>query len=291
MDSISLIENQIDSDCSMAPPISIEDRDADDYRYDTFRAGLLLNDARFSSDSLKPGQVLRDRTLARSDGEEISLRQLSDGRPIVLVTGSLTCPLTISTLPLFGELNRLYGDRVAFAFIYTREAHPGENVGQPASLAEKVEHAHMLKEIHGVDWPVLVDDLDGTLHRILDTKQNSLHILGSDGALEFRALFAGDPAAEKAIVAVAGDVQPHRSQARGMLTAPMKSIGYIEETLRRAGPQAYRDVIKAVPPMAVMAALARAFPFLSRASRGWAAAGAMMIGGAAVLVGLARLFS
>ena len=76
-----------------------------------------------------------------------------------------------------------------------------------------------------------------------------------------------------------------------MLTAPMKSIGYIEETLRRAGPQAYRDVIKAVPPMAVMAALARAFPFLSRASRGWAAAGAMMIGGAAVLVGIARLFS
>ena len=52
-----------------------------------------------------------------------------------------------------------------------------------------------------MDWPVLVDVLDGTLHRILDTKQNSLHILGSDGTLEFRALFAGDHAVEKAIAA------------------------------------------------------------------------------------------
>lgn len=159
------------------------DRVATDYRYDTFRAGLILNDARFSEASLKPGQVLPDRRLVRSDGEEISLRELAGGRPIALVTGSLTCPLSISALPLFGELNRLYGERVAFAFIYTREAHPGEDVNQPATLGEKVEHARLLKEIHGVDWPVLVDDMDGTLHRTLDTKQNSVHVFEVDGTL------------------------------------------------------------------------------------------------------------
>ena len=124
--------------------------------------------------------MLPDQTLVRSNSEPISLRQLAKGRPIVLVTGSLTCPLTISALPLFGELNRLYGDRVAFAF---------------------------------------------------------------------RALFAGDNAVEEAISAIAKEGQPHKSQAFGRLAAPMKSIGYIEETLRRAGSQAYRDVIKAVPPM------------------------------------------
>ena len=72
----------------------IDDQDVDGYRYETFRAALLLNDARFSPDSLKPGQVLPDRTLVRPDGEEISLRHLSGGRPIALVTGSLTCPLS-----------------------------------------------------------------------------------------------------------------------------------------------------------------------------------------------------
>jgi hypothetical protein len=68
-----------------------------------------------------------------------------------------------------------------------------------------------LQEIHSVDWPVLVDDLDGTLHRALDTKQNSVHIFQSDGTLIFRALFAGDNAVEEAIEAVAGDGCPHRN--------------------------------------------------------------------------------
>jgi hypothetical protein len=80
----------------------------------------------------------------------------------------------------------------------------------------------------------------------------------------------------RAIVDVAKGGEPRKSQASGRLAAPMKSIGYIEETLRRAGSQAWRDVIKAVPPMAVMAVLARAFPFVPRSSRGWIVAGTLM---------------
>lgn len=73
------------------------------------------------------------------------------------------------------------------------------------------------------------------------------------------------------------------------MAAPMKSIGYIDETLRRAGSRAYRDVVRSVPPMLVMAVLARAFP-LSRATRGWAAAGTLMVGAAAATMGIGRLF-
>ena len=270
---------------------SIESRDADSYRFERFHAALILNDAWFSGDAPKPGQTLSDQILIRSDGEEISLRSLADGRPLVLVVGSLTCPLTISTLPTFSEMNRLYGDRVAFAFIYTREAHPGEHIRQPATLTEKVEHARLLKEFHGVDWPVLVDDLDGTLHHTLDTKQNSVHIVGPDGRIVFRALFAGDDEVKNAIAILAAGGQPRKSQSLGRLAGPMKSIGYIDETLRRAGSQAYRDVVKAVPPMAVMAALAGAFPFLDRSNRGWTAAGTLMLGAAAAIMAVARLLS
>ena len=115
-------QSHINVDRSMARVI--ESRGAGRYRFERFRAALILNDARFSSDALKPGQVLPDRILVRADGEEISLRRLTDGRPLVLVVGSLTCPLTISTLPTFSEMNRLYGDQVAFAFIY-----PGFPIG------------------------------------------------------------------------------------------------------------------------------------------------------------------
>lgn len=199
--------------------------DVSDYRYETFRAGLLMNDARFSSGALRPGQLLPDQRLIQPDGEETSLRTVAAGRPIVLVTGSLTCPLSISSLPLFTELNRTYGDRVAFAFIYTREAHPGENVRQPASLAEKRKHARQLQEMHGVEWPVLVDDLDGTVHRMLDTKQNSLHIADASGRIVFRALFAGDSRVGEAIAAVADEDLPRKSQIHGMLAGSMRSIG------------------------------------------------------------------
>ena len=263
--------------------------DVSDYRYETFRAGLLMNDARFSSGALKPGQLLPDQRLIQPDGEETSLRTVAAGRPIVLVTGSLTCPLSISSLPLFTELNRTYGNRVAFAFIYTREAHPGENVRQPANLAEKRKHARQLQEMHGVEWPVLVDDLDGTVHRMLDTKQNSLHIADASGRIVFRALFAGDGAIAKAIASVADKRMPDKNQIHGMLAGSMRSIGYIDETLRQAGSKAYRDVMKAVPPMAAMALMARAYPFLPKAKRGWAAAGASMLGAAAILVGIATL--
>ncbi len=282
-------QSHVNVDRSMAR--SIESRAANSYRFERFRAALILNDAWFSSDALKPGQAFPDRILVRSDGEEISLRRLADGRPLVLVVGSVTCPLTISTLPTFSEMNRLYGDRVAFAFIYTREAHPGEHIGQPATLSEKVEHARLLKELHGVDWPVLVDDLDGTLHQTLDTKQNSVHIVDANGRIVFRALFAGDDEVKHAITIVARGGRPRKSQGLGRLAGPMKSIGYIDETLRRAGSQAYRDVVKAVPPMAMMAALAGAFPFLDRTNRGWAAAGTLMLGAAAAIVAIARLLS
>jgi len=122
-------------------------------------------------------------------------------------------------------------------------------------MAAKREHARLLTELYGVDWPVLVDDLDGTVHRLLDTKQNSIHILDSDGTILFRALFARDPAVTRAITAILQG-QRGRTQARGRLVGAMRSIGFIEETLRRAGPRAYGDAIKAVPPMAAMAIVA-----------------------------------
>ncbi len=282
MDQTILIEKRV----APEPSTPSSHGDAGEYRYDSFRIGVVIDDFKFSQNSLKPGQVLPNRTLVRTDGERISLRDLSAGRPIVLVTGSVTCPLSISTLSLFGELNRLHGDRMAFAFIYTREAHPGENIQQPATMAVKIAHARLLMEIHGVDWPVLVDDLDGSVHRMLDTKQNSIHILDSDGTILFRALFAGDPAAEEAVQAIALSHGPRKPQALGRLAGPMKSIGYIEETLRHAGSRAVADVVKAVLPMAAMALIARAFPFLPKASRGWAAAGTLMVGATAIVVGI-----
>jgi len=75
------------------------------------------------------------------------------------------------------------------------------------------------------------------------------------------------------------------------LTFQHRDLSLVALCKRRAGSQAYRDVAKSVPLMLVMAVLVRAFPFLPKASRGWAAAGTMMIGATAATVGIGSLYS
>jgi hypothetical protein len=45
-------------------------------------------------------------------------------------------------------------------FIYTREAHPGENVGHHDSFGRKLAWARLLAEEAGIGRAILVDDLD-----------------------------------------------------------------------------------------------------------------------------------
>ncbi|MCZ6634165.1 MAG: sigma 54-interacting transcriptional regulator, partial [bacterium] len=204
-------------------------------------------------------------------GKELIARALHTlsprkGRPLVKVNCA-TLPANLIESELFGH------EKGAFTGAVSRKQ----------GRFELADHGTIFLDEIG-DLPL---DLQAKLLRVL--QEGEFERLG--GTLVFRTLFAADSAVKKAIVAISREEKPHKSQTLGRLAGPMKSIGYIEETLRRAGLQAYRDVIKAVPPMAVMAALARAFPFLPRASRGWAAVGTLIVGAAVAMVGIARLFS
>jgi hypothetical protein len=227
-------------------------REAQPYRFDHFRTSLLLKDMRFSKDSARPGDVLADHRLTHVDGTEVGLRELARDRPLVLVTGSLTCPITSASLPRLQELEERFRDDLAFAFVYVREAHPGGSISQAHTLEEKREYARLLQESNGVSWPVLVDDLDGSLHRALDTNPNSIHVVGADGRILFRALFADDPATHEALEAIAQGRSPKRSTGSAFLRPALKSVGHVHDVLVSAGKGAYADVARAAPPMALL---------------------------------------
>ncbi len=78
------------------------------------------------------------------------------------------------------------------AFLYTREAHPGEHHPAVSSLAEKIANARKL----ATDWKIrramLVDDVDGPVHRAYGTLPNMTYIIGRDGKILFRAAWT-DP--------------------------------------------------------------------------------------------------
>lgn len=75
-----------------------------------------------------------------------------------------------------------YADqRVGSIFVYTHEAHPGENYPQLSSMEQKYKHAHALKDIYGVTRPILLDSLDGACHRTYGSMPNMSWLINRAG--------------------------------------------------------------------------------------------------------------
>lgn len=87
-----------------------------------------------------------------------------------------------------------YADRsLRSAFIYTREAHPGEVHPAHTSFDQKLAYAAEFRERFGVARPILVDDLEGTAHRAFGCLPNMTYILNQAHTVLFRANWT-DPA-------------------------------------------------------------------------------------------------
>jgi hypothetical protein len=72
-------------------------------------------------------------------------------------------------------------------FIYTREAHPGENVPCHDSLERKLACAGLLREEAGIRRDILVDDLAGTVHRAYGCMPNMTWVIGRGGRVAYKA--------------------------------------------------------------------------------------------------------
>ena len=81
--------------------------------------------------------------------------------------------MTASAGPALKRLSADFGDRLAFATLYVREAHPGDRYPQPDSFEQKLEHARVYQERDQIPWPVAVDNVEGDLHRALTPKPNA----------------------------------------------------------------------------------------------------------------------
>ncbi len=235
------------------------------YRFNRFHTGLLLKDMRFSRKALRPGERIPDFELHTPEGQLVRAADFVGHKPLLIVTGSLTCPMTASSMP---DLNRLYeefGDAIAFALIYVREAHPGENYPQPHDFTQKVEHARVMREHYGVSWPVIIDDIDGTLHRMLDSKPNSVYLVDTSGTIVFRAVWAGDTANVYEAVRRAAAGEPIvKSESQAMLGPLFRSFASMWDVITMAGSKALRDLILGAPPAALGAWIAKVLRSSSR---------------------------
>ena len=87
-----------------------------------------------------------------------------------------------------------------FVDIFIRQAHPGELRGPYRSYEEKLEEAREYKREEGIDWPVLVDDYAGTVHRTYSREMaDPIFLIDSDGRVAFYGMWTHPPTLKRAI--------------------------------------------------------------------------------------------
>lgn len=134
------------------------------------------------------------------------------------------------------------GRGVSSVFIYTREAHPGENYGHHVDFDTKLQHARALRDELGVSRPILVDDLDGTCHRAWGMLPNMSWIVLKGGRIGYKADWT-DPfdiagALEELLEDVASDRTPFYNERLGYRVNDRE--GFVRGLMRN-GPKALED--------------------------------------------------
>lgn len=225
------------------------------YAYDHFDRQLLMDDMRFATGP-KPGDRVPDQPVRNLDGEPIQLGELHPGKPLLLTFGSITCPMTMDAMPILKRLHHEFGDDVVFATLYVREAHPGDRYPQPHTFEQKRSHARTLRDRDDIPWQILVDDVDGNLHRALDPKPTAAYLLGPDGTVLSRMLWANyeRPLRQALRKVVRSGPHPMRQHQDRMIPM-MRGVANMRRVLDAAGPTARRDVLRQAPPVYAMATL------------------------------------
>lgn len=230
----------------------------------------VMKDMRIPSTDPGPGMRVPSFDLPTTDGGRFSSADFSGvGQPVLLIFGSITCPVTESAGDGLLGLHRTYGRDVRFVIVDVREAHPGAVMVQPDSFAQKRDHALELQRHHSFPFEVAIDDIDGSLHKAFGTRPSSAYLIDPSGTIVFRAHWSNvTEALDEALAAVTAGRPVPRATAGGTMRSMAKMTGHADVAFANAGPGAMRDTWRAAPPFAAMIMLSRLFSFLPRDRRG-----------------------
>lgn len=258
----------------------------DDYRYQHVTFDVLQHDLKFQAGPA-PGDAMPSLDLLSTDRTRMNTTQWVGDKPVLLIFGSVSCPMTATSIRPLTRLYDRFGENVTFILLNVREAHPGEDVPQPESLDQKLEHAATLKDRYRIPWTVATDDVEGTVHQALDPKPNAAYLIDRNGRIAFRALWAADERGlRQALESVARGETPAERESQRRLVPMTMGMGEMRHMLEESGPRAKRDLWRAAPPMAAMAWMASWFKPLSPLQRGFAAMGVVMTLVAVVIIAL-----
>jgi len=221
---------------------------ADDYNVSSFPfAPTRYDDVDFQPD-LRVGMEAPDFDLPELLGRRVRLSEEIAKGHVVLLFGCITSPVTATHLPQINRMWEYFHWRgVQFFFIYTREIHPGERYPHHTSFEQKLAAARELQRIEEIRFPVLVDGLDGHVHRAYGPRPNPSFVVSRDRRLVYRTPAVDPPTLQEYLTHLLlwdevkqSQLQTHfvyMEQLRFQLPdGPMH-----ERVLARAGPKALRE--------------------------------------------------
>ncbi len=237
---------------TMAPADDRTRTAAEEYNYEHFHPKYLAEDAKLAvrPKGVVPGEPAPDFELRDTEGRSWRLGEMR-GRPVVLITGSGTCPMTHGSVYALRDVHRAFGERAQWFYLYVREAHPGEEMPEHRTYEQKRAQAERFLTEDGVPWPVLVDDVDGSVARAYTTLPNAQVVIDAAGVVAFRGDMAHGPTLYRALDALLaqgglGDI-PHADDSMPHMLATM---AYGWDGVRRGGEVSTQDLWKGAPPMA-----------------------------------------
>ncbi len=131
-----------------------------------------------------------------------------------------------------------------------RQAHPGPGVPPYRTFDDKLRDARRLKSDDAIRWPVLVDDLEGTVHQVYSGLADPTYLIDVDGRVAYFSMWTHAPNLHRAIEALMK--QGGRGEVNGgidHLVHVLPTITHGWRGIRRGLWQSYLDLETASPGM------------------------------------------
>ena len=143
--------------------------------------------------------------------------------------------------------NQFANRGVGSYFIYTHEAHPGENYPHLTSMAQKFQHACALRDVLGLKRPIVIDALDGACHRAYGSMPNMTWIFNPSGIPVYKSDWSDASSVVNALSYFL-DVRDRRKRGERLAPFNVHRLDYRNQDrqafnhgLERNGPKAVRE--------------------------------------------------
>lgn len=148
------------------------------------------------------------------------------------------------------ELYRRFRDKgFEFLTIYVREPHPGEHYPHHTSWDQKLQYSLDCRAQDGIQNPLVVDDLEGTVHQAYGVMPNMVYVVDKSGKVAYKAMWTDHAEIESVLenLALADELQAQGVRVKASFT---EKINYIPATydpslrdhvFSRAGAKSWED--------------------------------------------------